>query len=564
MTYNLVKVARAPVMVCLQCPLCCNLVHEATTISECLHTFCRDCIYQQLGDGENDCCPICNVNLGCSPLEKLRADHQLDDVRAKIFPVKSRKRKVIDNNVDCDAPAPIKRKERSLSSLGIGTAPTSANPGFVSRRTKSVSRRAVTNRDTSAENEFEDKNSVGAKSKNTVQERYGSEGEGTKGGSQEDDSSDGKVGNLSEEKPEIITSAKREVVSDEERGMIETGTLHSHRAQQLALCGKGLPAHVSQEQSRMPQPSANGSHLVSKLGIYLAERSKISANGLLGAQGFETSDHHDSKFAKHNQIEQHDFNTQKLPAAFPLVKERTGKGFKRRSALAQLAEIAVGQAVGTSESPKPRRPRARRGGGKNTSLKIPAVGENSDWHSVEKNPKATTSELQHNFLPLVKSSTLDKLPIVRKAGSSRRTSTNRASIPKQDKQDGGFWFALQAADNQMGDNALPQIPTRYLRIKDGKLPVSIVKKYIVKKLELKSETEVEITCRGQPVVPNLPLESVQGIWFATMPPSDLLPFRGVNAASYDSRKWAQARDTCAEDCMMVLTYGRHRRPIINH
>eukprot|EP00250_Pteridium_aquilinum_P020626 c2488_g1_i1 orf=250-552(+) len=99
MTCNLVKITKGPVTVCLQCPLCGNLVHEATTISECLHTFCRECIYQQLGDGENGSCPICNVYLGGSPLEKLRADRQLDDVRAKIFHIKQTKKP--DSNLLC-------------------------------------------------------------------------------------------------------------------------------------------------------------------------------------------------------------------------------------------------------------------------------------------------------------------------------------------------------------------------------------------------------------------------------------------------------------------------------
>ena len=37
-TTTLVKVSSGPIRTCLQCPLCFNLVHEATTISECLHT----------------------------------------------------------------------------------------------------------------------------------------------------------------------------------------------------------------------------------------------------------------------------------------------------------------------------------------------------------------------------------------------------------------------------------------------------------------------------------------------------------------------------------------------
>ena len=34
---------------------------------------CRKCIYKKLSDEEMECCPICNIDLGCVPLEKLRS-----------------------------------------------------------------------------------------------------------------------------------------------------------------------------------------------------------------------------------------------------------------------------------------------------------------------------------------------------------------------------------------------------------------------------------------------------------------------------------------------------------
>ncbi|CAH9132789.1 unnamed protein product [Cuscuta epithymum] len=102
----------------MTCPLCSKLFRDATTISECLHTFCRRCIYKKLSDEETECCPICNIDLGCVPLEKLRADHNLQDVRAKIFPYK--RRKVMVPEVLPSVMLPAKRKERSLSS-GMGS-----------------------------------------------------------------------------------------------------------------------------------------------------------------------------------------------------------------------------------------------------------------------------------------------------------------------------------------------------------------------------------------------------------------------------------------------------------
>jgi hypothetical protein len=35
-------------------------------------TVCRKCIYKKITDEELESCPVCDTELGCSPLEKLR------------------------------------------------------------------------------------------------------------------------------------------------------------------------------------------------------------------------------------------------------------------------------------------------------------------------------------------------------------------------------------------------------------------------------------------------------------------------------------------------------------
>ncbi|KAG6582350.1 E3 ubiquitin protein ligase DRIP2, partial [Cucurbita argyrosperma subsp. sororia] len=113
-----VKVETEKLMGCLTCPLCNNLFTDATTISECLHTFCRDCIYEKITEEELEGCPVCNTNLGGVPLEKLRADHTMDDLREKTFPCQRRKEKAPETTQSAVS-LPTKRKERSLSSLDI-------------------------------------------------------------------------------------------------------------------------------------------------------------------------------------------------------------------------------------------------------------------------------------------------------------------------------------------------------------------------------------------------------------------------------------------------------------
>ncbi|BAH92280.1 Os03g0632800 [Oryza sativa Japonica Group] len=69
---GVVMVKRELLARCMTCPLCGRLLRDATTVSECLHTFCRKCIYEKLNDEEVESCPVCKIDLGCTPVEKLR------------------------------------------------------------------------------------------------------------------------------------------------------------------------------------------------------------------------------------------------------------------------------------------------------------------------------------------------------------------------------------------------------------------------------------------------------------------------------------------------------------
>ncbi|KAL6880102.1 hypothetical protein ACP4OV_011667 [Aristida adscensionis] len=52
---------------------------------------CRKCIHQKLSDEDIKCCPVCSIDLGCAPLENLRADRVLQCIRSMLFPAKKRK-----------------------------------------------------------------------------------------------------------------------------------------------------------------------------------------------------------------------------------------------------------------------------------------------------------------------------------------------------------------------------------------------------------------------------------------------------------------------------------------
>ncbi|CAH2038730.1 unnamed protein product [Thlaspi arvense] len=139
------QVKRETMRACLSCPLCDRILRDATTISECLHTFCRKCIYEKITEDEIECCPVCNISLGGNPLEKLRPDHNLQDLRAKFFPLKRRKVKGPEM-----VSLPAKKKVRSISSLIVNTPKVSAQSGTTGR-SKAVTRKELRGKGSLAE-----------------------------------------------------------------------------------------------------------------------------------------------------------------------------------------------------------------------------------------------------------------------------------------------------------------------------------------------------------------------------------------------------------------------------
>lgn len=68
-----------------------------------------------------------------------RADHNVQDLRAKLFPLQIKK--AVAPEAVPFVPLLGKRKERSLSSLGVSTPTVSAQSGLIGRRMKSAARK---------------------------------------------------------------------------------------------------------------------------------------------------------------------------------------------------------------------------------------------------------------------------------------------------------------------------------------------------------------------------------------------------------------------------------------
>ncbi|KAL3679223.1 hypothetical protein R1sor_022179 [Riccia sorocarpa] len=542
-----VRVPRAPLIACLSCPLCGELFREATTVSECLHTFCRDCIQGRLSDGETNSCPMCNVSLGTLPLEKLRADHQLDDVKAKLFPDFSRKRKNGPGSSPAVSAPPARRKERSLYSLGIGSQPQSANPGFATRATRSSPGKAAARETSSSEDEEQEEEDEEEGEDEDAEDQEEEDDEEPADADAEEDEDDDYVGKQGANGSSDSRSARRmEVDSD-----INDLDFIPFR-----------PSRPKEEPRRAPlreppPPSSEGG------GIYLARRSLLTVNGAA------------ARTRSGNGNASVDETGPGSGSAMGLAQD--GRGLSSDNLLATLAEVAESSGIskGGREQPQigtsghshgadiPRGRDNNSGNDRRSSETRPssAVTQALDSQTLRASPpraKRSSPQLQRNpSLKLFANGGVERAAIFMHpnphANGSPLASTSFTA------NNCGIWFALQAARNQ-ADNPLPQLSSPYLRIKDGKLPVSHVKKYLVKKLGLSNETEVEITCRGQPVVSSLPLESVRNIWFATAaaPSSKDQEIQG-QASKETSTALVHIDASSAKEMIMVLTYQRHRR-----
>lgn len=63
----------------LVCGLCSGYLKDPYKITECLHTYCKSCLFYSIACGCHEC-PKCNVYLGTDPTRIAVLDHSMQDV----------------------------------------------------------------------------------------------------------------------------------------------------------------------------------------------------------------------------------------------------------------------------------------------------------------------------------------------------------------------------------------------------------------------------------------------------------------------------------------------------
>ena len=86
--YNtVIKINEQKLIEHLTCPLCKGIYRTPYTINECMHTYCKSCIFNYFYSNPSlSKCPTCNIILGGKPLETLIFDNSINAIIEILFP----------------------------------------------------------------------------------------------------------------------------------------------------------------------------------------------------------------------------------------------------------------------------------------------------------------------------------------------------------------------------------------------------------------------------------------------------------------------------------------------
>ncbi|CAM8959321.1 unnamed protein product [Rhodiola kirilowii] len=405
MSNQSVSVEREKLAACMRCGICSRLLRDATTISECMHHFCRKCIYKKITIEEEDGCPVCGVSLGADPLEKLRPDHNLRELRAKIF--RSRRIQAQSTYIEPEplSASHVRRKERSLSSLGANAPQIRSGPGLTGKRMKLLTRRSNHIESSSF---LEKSNKKKDNNHKDLQKRSSSN--------------------------EVLHKSSNEYSDDE----------------------RPVSNQLKYKEDNSVKPSDGQDDFWNSLNclVEVANKTKPVSASIQSTADDEA-----------------------------LVQKIRMKDYRLK-------------------------------------------------RNIEDDFHLTNLKRSHKLY----SKKTPEVPV-----RIIRSTTASGDSDTKDGRNCPIWFQLVASENQSTDMPLPQIPTSYLRIKDGSMRVSYVRKYLTKKFNIDNEDEIEITCMGHPVSPTIQLTDVVNTWLLV---------------TGTPKKFKVPVGSSAKDFIMVLTYSR--------
>ncbi|CAN6726079.1 unnamed protein product [Malus baccata var. baccata] len=491
MSGQVVKRNRREIEACVTCPLCEKHYCEATTICECLHTFCKKCIYSKIVDEELDCCPKCNTYLGVAPLEKLRADPLWDSITGKIFRPDTEKVNAPDDHNVQDTTAELLPSEtkmvKALADLNVQDITEELLP-FESRKSKAP--------------------------------------------------------------------------ADDIAQDIEVDPLPSKRKKVKAPAVSSAPIPAKRKEKYLSSLVINSPQVSG--GPEMSGRRRYPTRRRVPLREYPSFQEPEKK--------EEDFH-ERLNSPQTLKKDALYT--RQNSTEGSLKQHMLNMDVEDNSQPEDVKPEiwkpldslveaARKSSSDkiNLLLQLP-VSEPMLPDALNNEAREVKPIMEYGNKSKVGGSMNQSNPAPSGSGSFRKPQRGRKrklavpeglNIPAQSLVDAynkcdrilrPIWFSLFASNHQEGFPPLPQLPSFYLRVKDGSIPASFIKKYLVKKLNLTSEDEVEVTLRGNPIVPTLQLHNLVDLWLQTTLASQSIQISiGSSAKEY----------------VMPLMYGRKMLP----
>ncbi|KAG2321420.1 hypothetical protein Bca52824_014633 [Brassica carinata] len=515
---TVLKAKRQDMKACFTCPICNNLYDRATTISECLHTFCRRCIEDKLVVENLKACPVCNVDLGVAPLDKLRSDNTWDELRLKVFKQKPKSVKAAaetETAVLTSLTYSRKKKTSLPSSLAapsprVSTTPEPATPDAPLESEKLEEEMEAVSLNQSLSTQVS--NFRRRVRKNLAPKRNDTQ--------------------LEQQQTHVESENGFEIVLNIEQDDGLAGASTSNGCiQKVPLSSDDLGKSLSNDKE------SNG--------------TALNVETVITTNGKEDQNHGSSSGGKTEEVPSEANGKHVLVNSERDTKEDSGEKPKNNGVEKQengstnsAGKSSGKKGKGKASSPRVLRPR-KQGNMSSTGV---SEADKKVWRSLL---AAANQSIERPLLPPQISNpyipTDGNLPVsygnMSSDGASEAAITKEAAENKAEGSIKKVWLSLiAAADQNTVRPLLPQISNPYIRT-DGNLPVSYVKKYLAYKLGLQSEDQVEIWLRQEPVCSTQKLHNLVDWWVKSTPVAE--------------RKSAMVGSSGAEFVMVLHYSGSH-------
>ncbi|CEG45741.1 hypothetical protein F442_20191 [Plasmopara halstedii] len=123
------------------CALCHGILRDAHTIPDCLHSFCKSCIYRHFLVKGSSICPKCNKILNPRPIASLVTDQKLQTVVDHIFPEFKEKEVILEKEFYTKFDFKLKTDKKTDDVSG-STRPIRTTTSLCQRRSKNSTKPA--------------------------------------------------------------------------------------------------------------------------------------------------------------------------------------------------------------------------------------------------------------------------------------------------------------------------------------------------------------------------------------------------------------------------------------